>query len=385
MNSRERFSRVMHYQPVDRIPLFDFGYWDETLARWRSEGLPAGYDGKNIHRFWGFDFCLSDATYATGTNAGLVPPFEEVVLEDRGEEEVVQQADGVRVLRKKYHDTIPAHLGHLLTDRESWQKYYKPRLDPDHPDRMPSDLSQKVMLWAQPDYGELVVPWVGGLYGWIRDWMGVEAVSLVLYDDPAFFEEMVETVADCILGTLKRLLEAGAKVDACAFWEDMCYNAGPLISPRHFKKYLSPHYRRIIDLLEQYGVGVRWVDSDGNIEKLIPLWLEVGINCVMPVEIGTWGSDPLLYRQQFGKELRMMGGFSKRILASSPAAIEQEVYRLLPLVEEGGFIGFCDHLVPPDVPLQNYLYFTQLVRTVWGHGANLASRAADEIFAKGRM
>jgi uroporphyrinogen decarboxylase len=384
MNLRERFGRVMRYESAERIPLFDFGYWNETLERWRSEGLPANFTSKNVHLFWGFDFCLSDATYATGVNAGLVPPFNEIILEDRGEEEVVQQADGVRVLRKKFHDTIPAHLGHLLVDRGSWEKYYKPRLSPDHPDRMPPDLSERVMRWAQPGYSELVVPWVGGLYGWIRDWMGVEAVSLIIYDDPAFFEEMVETIADCILATLGRLLEAGANVDACAFWEDMCYNAGPLISPRHFKKFLSPHYRRITDLLDHYGVGIRWVDSDGNIEKLIPLWLDCGINCLMPVEVGTWDGDPLRYRQQFGRELRMMGGFSKRILASTPKEIEKEVYRLLPLVEEGGFIGFCDHLVPPDVPLQNYLYFTELVRAVWGHGANLSPRVADEIFSHGR-
>ena len=44
----------------------------------------------------------------------------------------------------------------------------------------------------------------------------------------------------------------------------------------------------------------------------------------------------------------MMGGFDKRILTQSKTEIRQEICRLLPLVEEGGYIGFCDHLVPPD-------------------------------------
>lgn len=369
----------MRYQPVDRPPLFDFGYWEETITRWQKEGMPQEFKVENAHRFFGLDFYEGEPVFATGTNAGLIPPFEEIVLEDRGDSQVAQQADGVRVLRKKPSDTIPAHLGHLLTDRQSWLEHYKPRLDPTHPRRMPADLAERVNLWSQPDFGELVVPWVGGLYGWIRDWMGVEAVSLVVYDDPAFFEEMIETLADCKYATLERLLSSGAKIDACAFWEDMCYNAGPLLSPSHFKKYMSPHYRRINDLLDRYGVDIRWVDCDGNIEKLIPLWLESGIQCIMPLEIGAWGSDPLKYRQQYGKDFRMMGGFSKRILAGSFKEIEHEVQRLTPLIEEGGFIGFCDHLVPPDVPLENYLYFTKLIRTKWGHGVNLAERAADQL------
>ena len=45
--------------------------------------------------------------------------------------------------------------------------------------------------------------------------------------------------------------------------------------------------------------------------------------------------------------------------------------RLTPLVEEGGFIGFCDHRVPPDVPYANYLFYLECVRTMWGHDINL--------------
>jgi len=193
----------------------------------------------------------------------------------------------------------------------------------------------------------------------------------VLYDDPAWFEEMVTTVADCIISTLSRVLKTGGQFDGCAMWEDMCYNAGPLMSPTHFQKFLVPHYRRIVDLLHRHGVDVIWVDCDGNIDRLLPLWLEAGVNCMFPLEIGTWGTDPIGYRKTYGKDLLMMGGFSKRILASTPQQIEAEVYRLAPLVEEGGFIGFCDHRVPPDVPLENYLFYLETVRKVWGMDIDL--------------
>jgi uroporphyrinogen decarboxylase len=67
----------------------------------------------------------------------------------------------------------------------------------------------------------------------------------------------------------------------------------------------------------------------------------------------------------------MMGGVDKRLLAGPKSDIEREVHRLAPLVEEGGFIGFCDHRVPPDVPLENYMFYLEAAREVWGKGLNL--------------
>ena len=114
-----------------------------------------------------------------------------------------------------------------------------------------------------------------------------------------------------------------------------------------------------------------WVDCDGKIDQLLPLWLAAGVNCMFPIEIGAWKADPIRFRQEYGHDLLMMGGFNKRILAGSLNDIRKETLRLAPLVEEGGFIGFCDHRVPPDVPLKNYLYYLECIREVWGKSENL--------------
>ena len=74
----------------------------------------------------------------------------------------------------------------------------------------------------------------------------------------------------------------------------------------------------------------------------------------------------VMFRRHYGKDFLLLGGFDKRILARSKAEIEAEVRRLAPLVEEGGYIGFCDHRVPPDVPLENYVHYLATVRRVWG-------------------
>ena len=371
MNIRERFNATMHYQARDRSSLLEFGYWEKTLDVWHEQGLPAYVDKESSHEFFGMDFDRFKYITSVPFRVGLVPAFEEKVLEDRGDKEVVQQEDGVRVLRDKSMTSIPLPLDHLLVDRESWRRHYKSRLDPTEPERYPSNWDEWVKIWTDPDRQFPCFLWAGSLYGCLRNWMGLENLSLALYDDPAWVEEMVTTLADCTIGTLTRVLQTGGHFDACGMWEDICYSSGPMISPKHFRKLLAPHYRRIADLLEKHGVDLLWVDCDGNIDSLVPLWLESGVNCFIPFEVGTWGADPIEYRRKYGRDLRMMGGVNKRILAGSKAAIETEIHRLMPLVKEGGYIGFCDHYVPPDVSLENYLFYLEKVREVWFDNVNL--------------
>ncbi|MCS7048119.1 MAG: uroporphyrinogen decarboxylase family protein [Verrucomicrobiae bacterium] len=369
MTDGERFLATMHYRPRDRCPMCDFGFWPETIELWHAQGLPAwvqgGHDTTYTNQFFGMDVC----TGGPGLNVGLCPAFETKVLEDRGDHELVQQADGVIVLRKKFMSSIPEHHGHLLVDRESWNKHYKWRLNPDTPERYPNwDEARQIWNTPQP-YAYFI--WAGSLYGCLRDWMGVENISYLVYDDPALFEEMVTTLADLIVEVHRRAFAQGAKAQVAGMWEDMCYNAGPLLSPPLFKKYLVPQYQRITEQLRRHGCDVIWVDCDGKIDELIPLWLEAGVNCMFPIEIGTWGADPIKYRKQYGKELLMQGGFDKHILAKGPHEIEAEIYRLAPLVEEGGYIPFPDHRVPPDVSLANYMFYLETARRVWGKGVNL--------------
>ncbi|GAG05329.1 unnamed protein product, partial [marine sediment metagenome] len=246
-----------------------------------------------------------------GVFVGLMPPFEAMVLEDRGDAEVIRQPDGVSVLKKKSASSIPLHQEHLLVDRQSWKKHYRPRLDPGDPRRYPDNWQRCAKLWRDQRREMPIFLCGGSFYGWIRNWMGLEAVSLVIYDDPAWFEEMVTTVADCVVGVLTRVLQTGGKFDGCALWEDMCYKSGPLLSPAQFKRYLVPHYRRLSDLLRRHGVDVVWVDCDGKIDELVPLWIDAGVNCMFPIEVGTWGGDPIKFRKQYGKDLLLMGGFDK--------------------------------------------------------------------------
>ena len=53
MNHVERFRAVMNFQPVDRLPPWEWAmWWDKTIDRWHAEGLPAELTGVfEIHKY----------------------------------------------------------------------------------------------------------------------------------------------------------------------------------------------------------------------------------------------------------------------------------------------------------------------------------------------
>lgn len=262
--------------------------------------------------------------------------------------------------------SIPHPETFLLTDRARWREHYLPRLDPGADGRFQPGWEEKSQAWAEAGREVPLALGPVSLFGWIRNWMGLENVALLLYDDPGLFEEMVTTVADCAFETLAEFFRRGHRFDALYYWEDMCYNRGPMMSPEHARRFLLPHYRRINELCVGNGVEAILLDSDGKIEELVPVWLDSGIHCLYPMEVGTCDNDVVDLRRRFGKDLRMMGGFDKRLLAGSPEKIKDEVRRLAPLVADGGYIPTCDHYVPPDVPFENYMVYRDLAHETWG-------------------
>lgn len=370
MTDRQRFQAIMNYQPADRGFIQDFQAWDETADVWHAYGLPADVTS---HRGWAEFFGFDRFWDTLSCQPLLHPDLPTKVLADEGDTQVIQNSDGAIVRRHKYASSIPAHLDHLLKDRRSWEEHFKPRLVPTR-DRLWPDMQARLAAVRDRDYPLAI--WAGSTFGKLRDWMGLEGVSYVQYDDPSLFSEMIGTMGDCIVGTLELVLaeadRAGVRYDLAQMWEDMSFASGPLMSVEHFDRYLVPQYERITATLRAHGVDLVMLDSDGDVSLLLPRWLKAGVNVAFPLEVGTWGLDAVAVRRTFGPELRLCGAFDKHILARTPDDISREIDRLAPLVEEGGFIPFCDHRVPPDVSFTNYLHYVERARQVWGRGrANL--------------
>ncbi len=378
ISNRERFKAIARFERPGDLATSD-GFWQETLIFWVRKGAPPELTNSTFRGEF-FDYShrrntreivsgLVNAPYVAGDIEAylaippIVPQFEPKVLEQDKNTITMSNQGGqtVKVL-KNDPQKMPMFLDHPVTDRETW-KEYKKRLDPDSPERWPADWDYFAGKMNDRDFP--VILSVGSFFGFLREWMGLERLLYTFHDDPNLVEDMMDTMLNLELEVIKRTVK-DIKVDMASFWEDMCYKAGPLISPAMFRKFMMPRYRQITDLLHKNGIDIIFVDSDGDVEELIPLWLEVDINYIWPLEVAA-GNDAVALRKKYGKDLIMGGAIDKRALARGKEAIREEVMSKVPfLLEQGGYFPSVDHLVPPDVTFENYCYYINTLREVAG-------------------
>ena len=374
MNNRERVKAILNYSPYDRMPIVHFGFWKETLEKWRQQGhlmaeqITGVDDGtppeRAIASRLGFDFNWY-TTFQSKAGFGLLfPAFERKVLEElpNGMLKVINE-DGAIVLEKPGVRCIPPEVGHLLTDRKSWEAHYLPRLQFTD-DRIDADALRK--LAAGPPREEPLGVYCTSLFGHIRSWMGLEGISYLLADDERLYDEIIDTVGELAYRTTERILSVYADFDFGHFWEDICFKSGPLVKPAAFAAKVGPHYRRITALVNRYGIQIVSLDCDGMIDALIPTWLGNGVNTMFPIEVGTWNASIRPWREKYGRELRGVGGMRKHVFAEDYAAVDLEVERLKELVNLGGFIPCPDHRIAPDAIWENVQYYCEKMRTAFG-------------------
>lgn len=357
LTDRERFMRQMHYEPVDRCFNCEFGYWDENFSQWslfRENGIT---NNQEADVFFGFDRMKSIGALR------MSPPFPVEVVEDRGETQIIRNNDGLLAeVPKDQHGTIPHFIGSSIQTPDDWLRCKEERFRRDDPARCVDIATLQRRHPQDRDYPLGVG--CGSMIGKIRDMLTFEGLAYAVYDYPEMVEDMVETHCLLIEDFLDQVLPHFDFDYACG-WEDICFNSGPLVSPDYFRQVIAPRYQRIHAKLKEAGIDVWFTDTDGDVRPLIPIFLESGLNCLFPFEVGCSG-HPGDVLDEYGKDLLMMGGVDKKALIAGPGEIRRYMKSLVPYVERGGFIPHVDHRCPPDVTPENYLYYLELKKQMFG-------------------
>ncbi|MBM3477334.1 MAG: hypothetical protein FJX75_29040 [Armatimonadetes bacterium] len=355
MTERERFLRTLRYEPVDRRPLHLVGPWPDTLARWRREGLPEGWDAATLHRH----HCLRPLRLRNVSgDHGPWPRFETRVLHEDDETRVFLDEYGRTVRDLKTHSTLPEWQSFPVTDRDSLARVTAERYSPDCLEaRFGEAWEERVAAANASD--DLVVA-DGGCYYWtIRSLAGVAGASYLFHDAPDLVDELCERYCCIALESLRRALARG-RVDVIGFGEDIAFKTSTLISPAMFRRFIAPRYRRLMDLAQAHGIEATWYDSDGDLRPFIPDYLDLGIRCLAPCEVAA-GMSPSELRPQYGRALQFVGGLDKREIAKGPAAIDAEIARNRPVILDGGYVPAIDHSVSADISYDHYRHFLDRV------------------------
>lgn len=337
MTHRQRFRRLMSFQPVDRLPAVEWaGFWDQTIDRWHREGLPAELtDHFEIRRHLGLD------------------PYRQMWIGGAGRDVPAP----------------PSHGAGIVADRREYQSLL-PRLYPD-----PAGPAARVDLatlrdWAgQQARGEIVV-WISldGFFWFPRQLLGIQRHLFAFYDQP----DVVRRINADLLAYNLRVVEAVLEIltpDFVTIAEDFSYNHGPMISRELFEQFMAPYYRQLTPALRAAGVRV-FVDTDGDITDLVEWMLPVGVEGFLPLERMA-GVDVSELRRRWPR-LLLIGGFDKTVMHRGQATVRGEFCRLLPVMRQGGFIASVDHQTPPGVSLCQYRQYLALL-------AEYCRTAADEM------
>jgi hypothetical protein len=379
LTPKERFIETALFGKPDRVPLAVGDVRPLTLERWRKEGLPPG---RTVMDYFHLDVCGLKARGFTSypsqgfrwepspsaLNLGPIPPFDYKLLWEDGRYRV--WVDSLGITQKGFQEdwrlgwsgfATRVFMEFPVKDREDFQKV-RLRYDAKDARRYPQGWRDLVEALRAHD-GPLCLN-MEGPFWWARNLMGLQSLLLNAYRETGFVKEVFEFYTEFHLSVLRRALEE-VDVDYAILSEDMAYKKGPMMSPRMVEDLLSPVYRELTAFLKGHGVRIVLIDSDGNVEPLIPLWLKDGIDGITPCEIAS-GLDLLALRKRFPR-LVLMGGLDKRELAKGKEAIEAEVIQKVPpLTRLGGYIPGVDHAVPPDVSFENFGYFIKVLKKVCG-------------------
>lgn len=360
------------YARVPGAPLYqtEFGYY--CLDEWARQGMPADVP---LAELFGYDAPASHSLGQLGwVKAPLYPLFDTIVLEDRGEHEVVQDEVGRHVLffKGRRSGFMPEYVDHPVKDRRTWEEDVKWRLDPTAAQRV-TDLAERMAkALSLAEQGIMIVQNVIGGYMLLRSLIGPSALPYAFYDMPDVLHDIMATwlaLADVVTATHQRYVT----FDELFFGEDICYNHGLLISPRMVREFILPYYQQLIANIKRRQKDAArhlyvHVDTDGFAAPAIPVYQDIGMDMMSPFEVAS-GCDVVAIGRAF-PDLVIKGGIDKRVLAESPEAIDRHLEYILPAMRaRGGYVPTCDHGVPAEVPYEYYLHYRRRAREL-GLGGN---------------
>jgi hypothetical protein len=355
LTNRERFERTMRYQAVDHPPLILDAPWPRTIERWHREGWPKGVSLEDYFQVEPY------RTVNVGPATRIWPGWEERTLEVVGTQRFFIDTRGIKCVTGADYQEGIHYLEYPIRGSED-KSWLDARLNPDDPTRWQNGWDRKLAsLHPGDDLGTIEF---GSFYGDLHEHMGTERMSLIFFDDPDFVHWYNDRMASCAERAITKLLPDD-RIVFMSGHEDMAFKNGPLISPDMFREFLVPYYRRTVGAARARGQTLFSMDSDGNLDLLIPLWLEAGINLLNPMEVAA-GMDVVRLRAQYGKDLLMLGGIDKRALIAGKAEIRKEVLSKEAVIREGGYIPRLDHTVAPDIPWEHYKYYVATLKELYG-------------------
>jgi len=204
--------------------------------------------------------------------------------------------------------------------------------------------------------GRVVTVSIPGGFNEPRQLIGEEQLCIAYHEQPELIHDILKTIGDTAFKVLDQVSRT-VQIDQFSVHEDMAGKSGPLAGPKQVAEFIAPYYRRIWDMFQERGARLFDQDSDGDMNAVIPAFLDAGVNVMHPMEAAA-DMDIVKIRETYGTRLAFYGGIDKHIIRRSKAEIVAELeYKIPPMVRTGGCVLALDHRIPNGTPLENYRFY----------------------------
>lgn len=347
MTSRERILKTLKHEEPDRVPIHD-SPWSSTIHRWKREGLPPDITPAEYFNYELVEICCD-----------LSPRFPVRTLE-KTETYIIQTTPTGGVNRNfRDYSSTPELIDRPIKEKKDWPPI-KEKLYPDY--TRVDWVSATRTYQVSRSEGKFIC--FGGGYGYdaLQSYMRSDHLLVAMVEDPKWIKDMIMTLAKLFMEMAKMMMDKGLKFDGAFIYNDLGYRNGLLFSPRTYHQTHQEADEMVYSFFHQHNMPII-LHSCGRVKELIPVLIDVGLDCLQPLEVKA-GMDVRELKREYGDKLAFMGGIDVRVMAGShPQLIEEEIKSKFEVAKKGGgYIYHSDHSVPNNVSFQQYKRVMELVR-----------------------
>ncbi len=190
---------------------------------------------------------------------------------------------------------------------------------------------------------------------------GIENFLADMAGEPVFARKLLDRIIEKNMVMLENFLCA-EEIDGVLLGSDWGTQLDLIMSPDTWQEMIRPGEQREYDLIHSYGKDV-WVHSCGNVEKIIPSLIEMGLDVLNPVQ--PEAMDLATLKKEYGNSLTFWGGIStqRALPYGTPEEVRTEARRVRDLMSQGGgYILAPAQGIQGDVPAENIMALIEVAK-----------------------
>ncbi len=354
MTGKERIMTALAVKQPDRVPLYIHGINEAPIigiGRHLTDGLP---EPRQFHEMDpGEKMKLLNTLFLLHEEFG-VDGFTSFEIGHEVEIDAGHVKDDWGIVYARSHHGLPVAKIHPVRNAADLDKYAPP--EPSRAHLLLLDMGRERFA------GSTALFWLmRGTF--VRSWrlIGMENYMISLRADPEFLHRVARMVEAYNLQQLEMLAEAG--LDVLVVEDDIAGTDHPLIAPKHFREFVEPYNRHLVE--RAHALGLKVVrHSDGNLWTLIDTLLDSGYDGINPLEPQA-DMGLAKVKDYCGDRICLLGNIDCRDLLpdGTPAQVEEAVRKAIEDAADGGGYILCDsNSLHPGVNPENCIAMFQATK-----------------------